>query len=142
MDQIDYNRILETLEKIHAPPSKREAVKGDGCCLGLTFTKDGPRISLPKSKEEEFLIHIINEVIDACDTLRDLLATSLQVNKNRASSFHRDSNNMGISAITTLGDFVGGRFQREGLPPEDLRGRWLITDGRELHGSEAFSGTR
>ena len=96
-------------------------MKGNGLCLGLTFTKNGPRIRLPKTREEEYLIHIINEIVAACDSLGDLFSTSLQLNKNTVSSLRRDANNMGISAITTLGNFEGGRFLRE-APPQRTPG--------------------
>ena len=71
--------------------------------------------------------------------------SSLQFNKNTISDPHRDKNNVGLSAILLIGDYTGGSLcvpGRSFKTPPGKSGIAAIIDGRELHQSEQFKGTR
>ena len=63
--------------------------------------------------------------------------TSIQVNRNVETDWHRDRGNIGLSYCIALGDFQGG-----GIAIEDDNGKikdyynnnkWLLYDGRDRH---------
>jgi len=68
--------------------------------------------------------------------------TTIQVNKNVLSPPHIDKNNVGISYIIGLGDYVGGDLVIEGKA-HDIKDRFLKFNGKQQgHWVQPFSGTR
>ena len=76
------------------------------------------------------------------EVLQDFTWSSVQVNLNSLSKKHTDANNEGPSLIMSAGDFTGGEFQLEDEVPVDLQGQVWSFDGRRVHSSREFQGTR
>ena len=77
--------------------------------------------------------------------IQGLVWSSLQFNWNTVSDPHTDKNNVGLSAILILGDFTGGSLcvpSRSFRTPPGKSGTVAIIDGRQLHHSEEYTGTR
>ena len=113
-------------------------------CLGLTVSNGCPVISRWNVPAWE-LVHCVNlwaATWCQAEHLKDFTWSSVQVNLNTVSKKHTDSNNEGPSLITVAGDFEGGEFQMEDDKEVDLRGHVWRFDGRRVHGSKEFRGTR
>ncbi len=67
--------------------------------------------------------------------------TSITINKNFQCQPHVDKNNVGLSYIIGLGDYVGGELTIEGKQ-YDIHNQWLLFDGKQKHWTEPFEGTR
>jgi len=73
---------------------------------------------------------------------------SIQFNKNARTARHTDGNNVGVSAMITLGDFTGGNlliFDENEKNPKSVKtkNKWVIFNGSQYpHETEPFKGTR
>ena len=76
------------------------------------------------------------------EQLWDFTWSSVHVNLNTVSKRHADKNNEGPSLIVAAGKFTGGEFVLEEGDPIDLRGKAWKFDGRRIHWSKDFKGTR
>ena len=80
----------------------------------------------------------------------------MQINKNTVSTPHRDTANVGLSAITIFGDFDGGELYIDdqfltssktaryanGVTMYTGRNEWFIFNGHKAHSSNVARGTR
>ena len=103
-------------------------------------------------------VKVINRWITQKDWVPpDFTYTSIAINKDYSSRWHRDRMNEGKSIAVACGKYQGGRFKyhrhdcrtmgpedAEDLPHElhDIYQKPLIFDGGNAHGVEAFTGNR
>ena len=68
--------------------------------------------------------------------------SSIQINKNTVSALHRDSGNLGLSAIALFGNFQAGELIIHGDTKTtfDDRNTLLIFDGHVPHESRPYTG--
>lgn len=83
----------------------------------------------------------------ARDLIRDVLPNwhfhCIQINKNYKSLPHKDRNNQGLSYIIGLGNYKGGSLLvGDDLKPVDVHNRLVQFDGKQLHATAPFTGTR
>ena len=134
--------ILQNIRNEKWPAQARQHVDGRGKCLGVTFEKSSPRVSVMSAKQVKITM-LLNEVLWETMACQDFEWTSLQVNVNTASGWHKDSNNVGPSCILLLGDFDGGEFvHSDDQVSTSETGTWFPFDGSRLHSSLEFDGYR
>lgn len=83
------------------------------------------------------------------DKLRDLIKnydntfkyTTIQVNKNVVCNPHKDKNNVGLSYIIGLGDYLDGELIIENQK-FDIKNKFLLFDGKMTHYNNVFIGDR
>ena len=117
---------------------------GRSICLGLMKDMQGE----PWMNDGELICEAICPLINK--TLLNTLEkhslrftwTSLQVNCDTVADWHKDSGNLGVSAMMVGGDFKGGEFEIENYPPFQLGNRVLFFDGTLWHRSHRFKGHR
>ena len=139
-----YKKILAALGSIKWPNQMREVVDGNGYTLGVTNTRNGPRIN-SMSKEQIELTKLINSAIADYVGNDAPIWGSIQVNHNTISKPHIDFYNKGDSMIMLLGDFNGGSFQMEDQSltiDSSMVGQIHRFNGNHRHLSLPFSGTR
>lgn len=71
--------------------------------------------------------------------------TTIQVNKNVETAFHKDKNNIGKSYCLSLGDFTGGALELKkgnGIIPLNTKNRMVLYDGTIEHRTGKYKGTR
>ena len=72
--------------------------------------------------------------------------TSIQLNKNLATNYHIDKNNLGLSYCLSLGNFTGGdviqKFENGMTNHIRTKNRLVKYDGKIEHKTEPFKGTR
>lgn len=78
---------------------------------------------------------------------KELVFTSICINKNYNAAPHVDVGNYGPSAIIALGDFKGGQLQlwpgkkkTKQVCTVDIRNKLLLFNGNHLHSAKPFSG--
>jgi hypothetical protein len=88
--------------------SVRPAVKGQGSCIGLRLSNGTKCIAL--DEPQTALVIRLNKILrkEMLEQQETLVWTSWQVNVNTIADEHTDSNNVGRSFITALGNFQGG----------------------------------
>ncbi|MDE0839965.1 MAG: Ty1/Copia family ribonuclease HI, partial [Kiritimatiellae bacterium] len=138
------NDLLALLHNIEWPDDKRTEVTGDGTCLGLTNTREGPRLGLRTGKASDLILHI-RSMLDMMERqhkwLRNFKWTSIQVSHNSVAKRHKNTNNKGLSLAIGLGDYQGGEMKVEDTE-YDIRNKILLTDGSKPHSSNNFRGNR
>ena len=114
-----------------------------GACLGATNDPNGARLG-HFTKDNEQLVRTINKFLHKkFRRSGDFQWSSLQINKNTVSAPHRDSNNVGYSAIFLLGDFTDGDFVVEDSDHRITGPRQgMLIDGTRTHRSLPYTGTR
>ena len=138
------SRLAAALQSVEVPTSQRRVVKGRGICMGLTNTQRGHVVAHLHDSFRHLAV-LINEMVNAAlsDSFQAFSWTSIQLNKNTVSVPHRDSNNAGLSLVLLAGSFTGGAFHCESFKePWQEQGKMLAFDGRAVHSSDPFSGTR
>ena len=69
--------------------------------------------------------------------------TSLQMNFNTSSECHYDHKNEGPSLLLVVGNYLGGEFECQGMPPVKLEGEVALIDGQQWHRNHgAWEGAR
>ena len=120
---------------------------------GLVGANRGPN---SKNNELEDLFVLLTLWLRDSWKLGSFTFSSIQLNKNNAAAWHRDSSNLGPSVARTLGEFQGGELSW--LPSDDMvtdikrvnreKGVKLDTDdfvefnGNCAHGVAPFVGER
>ena len=144
MDDESINDVTSSLESIYWQRQPRPYVKGDGFCIGATLDYRGPQVGHCSTKEQRAATIVINRAIKKL-RLKGFHWSSLQFNRNTVSDPHIDKNNEGVSAVLILGDHTGGSLCVPSMSfktPPGQAGTVAIIDGRVLHHSEKFQGTR
>jgi hypothetical protein len=124
------------------PNVSEKAVQG--MCLGMVnaFT-GGLTVSLASRRARE-VSKLATAFVKA--TLpkgsKDFKFSSIQINYNYAAKRHVDGNNMGPSFICSLGEHTGGKLWTEDQGEIDCHKQWKSFDGRKLHETRPFQGTR
>ena len=134
------NDILRRLLDVEMARSARQAVTGDGICIGLAYETNA--FVQPKTvRSKEFTKLIVDEV-RSHEELQNNRFTSIQINHNTIGAPHTDNNLKGFPSIAIgLGDYVGGRLRIAGAKqPLHIRDHAVVFDGLETHSSGKFNG--
>ena len=126
------------------PWSYRVAVQGKGMCLVLAVSNGNPVVSRWNEPAWE-LVLCVNAWAHEWrkhDHLEGFTWSPVQVNLNTLSKRHTDANHEGTSLNAVAGDFTGGEFQVKDEEPVDLQGQVWKCDGRRVHSSREFQGTK
>ena len=118
--------------------------------LRTNVQKDAPLRALPNGRK--ILAHPIQSqalqsgpIFDAVKKMHPW-ATQVTLNKNFASTAHRDKKNQGESAIALFGPFTGGALvvaEPKGQRRITVKRRWHMFNGaRDEHWVEPFKGDR
>ena len=135
-------RWLLSLDAVNIPTSARQAVRGQGMCLGYTFSRTGARLgSLTGNPHYDQLAKILNGDLSEL-TRGGFQWSSVQVNLNTISAEHSDSGNKGLSLIVSLGQFTGGELVIDGHKVFDVRDNLLAFDGSKKHFNRPYEGKR
>ena len=59
--------------------------------------------------------------------------TTLQINVNTVSDWHKDRRNLGPSCLMVLGSYEGGAIEIAGFRPRRLQNAVVLMNGREWH---------
>ena len=122
-------------------------------CIGMSARNS---TLTSRAHELEAVYRILNRWLRQQVTEEEFGYTSITINKDHASSLHRDTGNAGPSVIRTLGAFEGGVLhyfpQDDGMIPlEELRdsdavqldtSQFCVFDGNKGHGATPFTGER
>jgi hypothetical protein len=71
--------------------------------------------------------------------------TTIQINKNVETDFHKDKNNIDKSYCLSLGNFTGGNLElkkNDKIVPINTKNRMVFYDGSIEHRTGKFKGTR
>ena len=137
----DGDRILEKLRSIPWRASARYNVKGFGYCIGASSCTRGPYITKMSDDMIE-LCKLINRILGALINDDTFKWSSIQINKNTISDWHRDKGNLGLSAIALFGEFKKGELILHLVPKISFskRNTFLFFDGHVPHESKPFTG--
>jgi hypothetical protein len=134
------------------------AVSGGGrassACLGVVNPRQrgGMTVSLQSGGAERS-----RALVKLCASIKALapgfVFTSIVVNWDSRFALHCDAQNVGLSAIVSLGAYTGGELfvdwleagpgaAREGGGYFDLRGKALVFNGQAPHMTAPYTGTR
>ena len=145
--------VLEALEKIEFPSSRRSNVRrrgesGEvlGMCLGMTECWYRGPMPSRHTRERPNLCRLLCAF--AQKELPGFRFTSIQVNKDYAAELHVDKKDAGDSRIIGLGSYTGGQLwvddgSHGGLGRvANVKARWLGFDGNLPHKVLPFEGRR
>jgi hypothetical protein len=148
----DVVKLLRTLKENWPTQQRPNVAPGgvsnptvQGLVLGLSPNRSGGCAIAQASKSCPELTRILTRWVKA--TLKDTAFRfgSIQVNYNYAARKHIDSNNLGPSYITSLGDHTGGKLWTADRGELDCYESWKLFDGNTEHmtmpyqGAERFS---
>ena len=154
------DEVLKILREIWIPEScsrpnvanyKNQAVAS--LCIGLSARSS---TLTSRAYELEAVYRVLNRWLRQQVTEEEFGYTSITINRDHASSLHRDIGNAGPSVIRTLGVYEGGVLhyfpQDDGMKPlEELNdidavkldtSKFCIFDGNKGHGVTPFVGER
>ena len=163
IDSSAMRTLKQCIDKLEWPKQGRPTTIGEGKCLGITslpaggvceYAHDGAIVSCRDEHIE--LTKLINATLLAAYGHKQFCWSSLQINKNTVSTPHRDAANVGLSAITILGDFEGGELYIDdqfltdsktaryanGVTMYTGKDEWFTFNGHKTHSSNAARGTR
>lgn len=135
--------LLEELNKTKFPSNYyRKIASNNSACKTMTFGLTGMNTRTwisKKNKSHEKLYRLLVDFGKSIDP--NFIYTSITVNDSFKSYPHYD-NNDGISMITALGDFTGGRLIIEGNPVNIQNKIYYFNGKTQLHWTEEFIGRR
>jgi hypothetical protein len=142
LNQSGVSDILRRLLDVEMAKSARQAVTGDGICIGLNYKTNA--FVHPKTIRDKELTKLIVDEVRSHEELQNISFTSIQINHNTVSAPHTDNNLKGFPSIAIgLGDYVGGRLRIVGAKqPLHIRDHAVVFDGLETHSSGKFNGDR
>ena len=143
MDSMTWYPLWQCIRTIDILPSSRPAVEGSGVCFGIIDSDSSPQLATLHGQAANIIRRINACVHEVARSLQSPFAwSSLQVNRNTISSWHRDGANIGPSMIFAVGSYTGGEFEIEGHSPFSILGRAAIIDGKCRHRAHPFQGER
>ena len=120
----------------------RMTTKGRGSCVGVTYDGSAARLGT-MTRSCTALIREINGILAPIMRRYNMFWGSLQINVDSYSTKHVDKNNIGKSAMFTLGDYTGGEYKcADPIYNFSKPGICHIIDGSVEHWSEPFVGSR
>ena len=144
IDANDIKIVEKELASIEWPNQARLNVRGQGTCLGLTNTPEGPRLGRYTAQTKTLSMtigNIVRKLMVKNPWLHQFKWTSIQVNNNSIAQPHVDSGNVGLSLTMGFGDYTGGMF-RTGDKDVDIKGKAVLVDGAVQHSSTDYTGNR
>lgn len=127
----------------------REEAEGkviEAFTLGLTRAYDKSKLVSSKNNSNPKLMKLhllLKKLIKEKDP--SYKYTTIQINKNVKTDWHKDKSNIGKSYCLSLGNFTGGALELKtdsGIVPLDTKHKMVFYDGDIEHRTGSYKGTR
>mgnify|MGYP003324323024 FL=1 len=155
-------QLLEELEKIYFTSQGRDNIRRDkkvapkGVVLGKVRIRGNQQQKFGYKPIEESKASAKDKYQKLYSVAKEVMKkhnpnfryTSIQINKNNRTAKHVDANNVGVSYMLGVGDYVGGDimiYDADGKNPKQYptRNKWIKFDGSKYpHETTPFQGTR
>ena len=136
---VDAQNLEELVRSYQCPKSKRGYVSGYGACVGLTATGFGDKMTIAVHNQKLEVIEIVRRINAAIGAWCEKHApkgydwTTLQINVDTVSDWHRDHRNLRPSCLMLLGTYTGGEIEVAGFEAAQLQDEAAMLNGYEWH---------